>query len=132
MAGTNSDSCTDPSTGTNYTTRNQCSLVGLKTLLLNIAPCTANYTTCPSGGVNAVDMVSVFVFPNFQYSTGANAYTEALALLSRMPRTIPSLTWALPIQLIRLRPRQPFRERRLTTNSSLFRTITVSTTPPPL
>lgn len=69
------DSCTDPSTGTSYSNRNSCSLVGLKTLLLNIAPCTANYTTCPSGGTNAVDMVSVFVFPNFQYNTGANAYT---------------------------------------------------------
>jgi hypothetical protein len=75
MASSNSDACTDPTTGNTYSTRNDCSLVGLKTLLLNIAPCTANYTTCPSGGVNAVDMVSVFVFPNFQFNSGKNAYT---------------------------------------------------------
>jgi len=74
MGQSNSDSCTDPSTGDSYTTRNECSMVGLKTLLLNIAPCTADYTTCPSGGTNAVDMVSVFVFPNFEYSTGSNAW----------------------------------------------------------
>jgi len=75
MSSAGSDSCTDPSTGDSYSTRNQCSLVGLKTLLLNIAPCTANYTTCPSDGTNAVDMVSVFVFPNFEFNSGANAYT---------------------------------------------------------
>jgi len=71
-----SDSCTDPYTSKTYSTRNECSLVGLKVLLLNTAPCKATYVSaCPTGGVDAVDMISVFVFPNFQYSTGANAYT---------------------------------------------------------
>jgi hypothetical protein len=75
MGAAGSDSCTDPTTGTKYTTRNACSLVGLKILLLNTAPCLAKYTTCPTGGTDAVDMISVFVFPNFEYSTGQNAYT---------------------------------------------------------
>jgi len=84
MSASGSDSCTDPTTGTSYNTRNQCSLVGLKVLLLNTAPCKPGYTTCPTATVNAnftstatdaVDMISVFVFPNFEYSTGPNAYT---------------------------------------------------------
>jgi Flp pilus assembly protein TadG len=82
MSQSNSDSCTDPyNSNKPYTTRNACSLVGLKTLLLNTAPCTGNYTgasgtgNCPTNGTSAVDMISVFVFPNFEYNTGANAYT---------------------------------------------------------
>jgi hypothetical protein len=82
MSTAGSDACTDPSTGNSYTTRNQCSLVGLKTLLLNIAPCTANYTTCPTDGSNAVDMVSVFVFPNFQFNSGKNAYTGSCSAVT--------------------------------------------------
>jgi hypothetical protein len=77
MASNNSDSCTDPISGSSYTTSIECALVGLKILLLNTAPCVASATTCPtSGTTNAVDMISIFTFPNMNANTMANDYTS--------------------------------------------------------
>jgi len=77
------DSCTDPYNGNKaYSNRLDCSLVGVKTLLMKTAPCSASYTgtgtggtgNCPSSGASAVDMISVFVFPNCEYNTCSNVY----------------------------------------------------------
>jgi hypothetical protein len=92
MSSAGSDSCTDPITDTSYTTRNQCALVGLKILLLNTAPCLGQYTTCPTATINAngtstatgaVDMISVFVFPNYPYNTQSNAYTTPCSAVGK-------------------------------------------------
>jgi len=78
------DSCEDPYNNNKaYSNRLDCSLVGLKTLLMQTAPCSASYTgatgtgNCPSSGASAVDMISVFVFPSCEYSTCSNVYGGA-------------------------------------------------------
>jgi hypothetical protein len=77
MGSGSSDTCTDPNPpGKTYTTRIQCALVGVKALLLKAAPCSANYTTCPSGGTDAVDMISLFTFPNAVANTASKDYTK--------------------------------------------------------
>jgi Flp pilus assembly protein TadG len=96
MGQGNSDSCTDPTDNQSYTTRINCALVGLKILMLNTAPCVASLTTCPSATTvtNAVDMVSVFTFPNVIANTAANAYDTTTPCSS--PQNYANYSYAIP------------------------------------
>jgi hypothetical protein len=76
MGGSNSDSCTDPSTNARYTTSIGCALVGAKVLLQNTAPCYTDVTTCSGAAASSVDMISVFTFPNGTANTMANDYSN--------------------------------------------------------
>lgn len=105
MGGANSDTCTDPTNGKNYTTRIACALVGAKMLMLGSAPCAMSYSTCPTDGSNAVDEISLFTFPNVTYGTAADDYTgtcstnPTIPVYSYPPSTVTSTTGYPPTSL---------------------------------
>jgi Flp pilus assembly protein TadG len=84
MSSGGTDSCTDPYTGDSYTTSEGCALVGARVLLHNTAPCAGDLSPCPAyvastnyatstadanTVTNAVDMVSLLIFPNGEANT---------------------------------------------------------------
>jgi hypothetical protein len=92
MGGSNSDNCTDPITKVTYTTSIACALDGAKTLMLNTAPCPATETPCSTGISNAVDMISIFTFPNGTQSTMDNDYTGSCTGPTIQPYSFPLAT----------------------------------------
>ena len=58
-------------------TKEDCSMRGVQTLLSELYPCTATYTTCPTDGTNSVDRVSLFTYPNITVGTQQNEYCGA-------------------------------------------------------
>src|SRR5947209_16775504 len=58
-------------------TKEQCAMRGVQTLLAELYPCTATYSTCPTDGTNSVDRVSLFTYPNITIDTQKNEYCGA-------------------------------------------------------
>jgi Flp pilus assembly protein TadG len=122
MGQSRSDSCTDPISGTSYTTSIKCALVGAKILLLNTAPCASNLSTCSGTASNSVDMISLFTFPNGEASTMGNDYSSGCG-----GPTITS-TYSYPELGTAYAPSGTSPDYQVTSYQSTYRTSDVATT----
>jgi hypothetical protein len=75
LDATASMASSDPNCG--GLTREQCAMRGVQTLLAELYPCSATYSTCPTDGTNSVDRVSLFTYPNI--TVGTQQYEYLLA-----------------------------------------------------
>jgi len=74
-------------------TRFQCALNGVATLLEELDPCAATYTTCSvtnEVAANPVDVVGIFTFPNMTVGTVGDEVNCKSSSISVQPYTFPS------------------------------------------
>jgi Flp pilus assembly protein TadG len=80
----------DPDSGKQCSgSQESCALAGMRALLSDLYPCAQN-TTCSGTGVQAVDTVSLYVFPAVTTGTASNDYTKGAGNPTIVPYSFPN------------------------------------------